>query len=135
MGLFYNKNSILTSPFSACLCEHKVWLMPVTSWVKRRQRGGRPQVFGLKRLSPVKRLNLRRPRVCVISKALSLIPIVSRVPTPECIRVVARASSRVKSGRMEGTRRASMVLPEHGGPMIRMMWSKIPLARRFGVNN
>ena len=28
--------------------------MSVTAWVKRRQGGGRPQAFGLKRLSPVK---------------------------------------------------------------------------------
>ena len=38
-----------------------------------------------------------------------------RTPATEWILVVARASSGVVSGRMEGTRRASMVLPEPGG--------------------
>ncbi len=36
--------------------------------------------------------------------------------------MVSRASSKVSGARIEGSRLASMVLPEPGGPIIRMLW-------------
>ncbi len=42
-------------------------------------------------------------------------------PATECILVTSSASSNVMSGRMEGMQRASMVLPEPGGPIIRRL--------------
>lgn len=44
------------------------------------------------------------------------------LPATECIFVVSNASSRVIGGRMVGTRRASIVLPEPGEPIIITLW-------------
>jgi len=45
----------------------------------------------------------------------------SSTPATLWILVVSRASSKVKGGRIVGMRLASMVLPEPGGPIIRML--------------
>ena len=44
-----------------------------------------------------------------------------RMPATEWILVVSMASSKDMGGRMVGMRRASMVLPEPGGPIIRTL--------------
>ena len=46
----------------------------------------------------------------------------SSTPATEWIFVVSSASSNVSGARMEGRRLASMVLPEPGGPIMRMLW-------------
>ena len=43
-------------------------------------------------------------------------------PRTEWISVASRASRRVRSGRMEGRRRASMDLPDPGGPTMQRLW-------------
>jgi hypothetical protein len=40
--------------------------------------------------------------------------------------VASRASSKERGGRMEGSRLASMVLPEPGGPTRSTLWSERP---------
>src|SRR5438094_4437884 len=45
----------------------------------------------------------------------------SSTPATLWILVVSSASSKVKGGRIEGMRLASMVLPEPGGPIIKML--------------
>ena len=42
-------------------------------------------------------------------------------PATEWTRDTSSASSTVSGGRMDGIRRASMVLPEPGEPIIRML--------------
>jgi hypothetical protein len=44
------------------------------------------------------------------------------VPATECTFVVSMASAKVMAGRMVGIRRASIVLPEPGGPIMRVLW-------------
>ena len=49
-------------------------------------------------------------------------------PITEWIWVASRASRRVMGGRMEGRRRASMLFPDPGGPIMAALW---PRRRRF----
>src|SRR5204863_10217200 len=46
----------------------------------------------------------------------------SSTPPTLWIFVVSRASSNVNGGRIVGTLLASMVLPDPGGPIIKMLW-------------
>jgi hypothetical protein len=51
-----------------------------------------------------------------LRKGLSVSRASSRAPPAEWIAVVSNASSGVSGGRIPGSRRASIVLPEPGGP-------------------
>jgi hypothetical protein len=46
----------------------------------------------------------------------------SSTPATEWILVVSSASSKLSGARIDGSRLASMVFPEPGGPIIRMLW-------------
>ena len=45
------------------------------------------------------------------------------VPATEWILVLSMASSKVRSGRMDGSRCASILFPEPGGPMSSALWN------------